>query len=73
MATINRHKLLSKERIEAAFKMFDKDGNGYLTADELQEIFNPGNQKAIDENVWKELISEVDENGDGKVYLIINM
>jgi len=31
MATINRKKILTKERIEATFKLFDKDGNGYLT------------------------------------------
>jgi len=67
MATISRHNMLSKERLEAAFKMFDKDGNGYLTADELKEIFNPGNQREIDDNVWVELIREVDTNGDGKL------
>jgi calcium-dependent protein kinase len=67
MATINRQKLLSKERLEAVFKLFDKDGNGYLTADELREIFNPGNAKEIDERVWSDLIKEVDQNGDGKI------
>jgi len=67
MATINRQKLLSKERLEAVFKLFDKDGNGYLTADELREIFNPGNTKEIDDNVWNDLIKEVDQNGDGKI------
>ena len=44
-----------------------QDGNGYLTADELKEIFNPGNQRDIDDNVWVELIKEVDQNGDGRV------
>jgi len=65
MATINRKKMLSKERLEAIFKMIDKDGNGFLDADELKEIFNPGNQREIDDNVWVELIKEVDDNGDG--------
>jgi len=67
MATMNRQKMLSKERLEAVFKLFDKDGNGYLTADELKEIFNPGNAKEIDEKVWTDLINEVDQNGDGKI------
>ncbi len=44
-----------------------QDGNGYLTADELKEIFNPGNAKEIDDKVWTDLINEVDQNGDGKV------
>lgn len=74
MATINRQKLLSKERLEAVFKLFDKDGNGYLTSDELREIFNPGNSKEIDERVWGDLIQEVDQNGDGKViYFVVNI
>ncbi len=67
MATINRQKLLSKERLEAVFNFFDKDGNGFLTADELKEVFNPGNTKDIDDGVWLELIKEVDQNGDNKV------
>jgi len=67
MATMNRQKMLSKERLEAVFKLFDKDGNGYLTADELKEIFNPGNVKEIDDKVWTDLINEVDQNGDGKI------
>lgn len=69
MATINRQKLLSKERLEAVFKLFDIDGNGFLTADELRDIFNPGNAKDVDEKVWSELIQEVDQNGDGKISL----
>jgi len=38
-----------------------------LTADELKEIFNPGNAKEIDDKVWTDLINEVDQNGDGKI------
>jgi len=67
MATMNRQKLLSKERLEAVFKMFDKDGNGYLTADEIKEIFNPGDNTEVDEKVWTDLINEVDQNSDGKI------
>jgi len=38
-----------------------------VTADELKEVFNPGNQRDINDNVWVELIREVDQNGDGRV------
>lgn len=69
VATINRKNLLSKERLETAFKIFDQDGNGYLTADELREIFNPGNAKNIDDEVWSQWIREVDDNSDGRVSL----
>ncbi len=47
--------------------LFFQDGNGYLTADELKEVFNPGNHTEVDEKVWKDLIHEVDQNGDDKV------
>jgi calcium-dependent protein kinase len=63
MATINKEKLLSKERLEIAFKMFDIDGSGTISTKELKETF--GN--TISESIWKELVNEVDDNGDGEV------
>ena len=63
-----------------AFKMFDKvinsqviifqknqqDGSGYISSDELKDMFSGGSQK-IEDSVWNELIKEVDQNGDGQV------
>lgn len=66
MATINRENLLSKLRLETAFKMFDKDGSGSLSIRELKEIF--GGDKISDE-IWREIIKEVDDNGDGEVII----
>jgi Ca2+-binding EF-hand superfamily protein len=40
-----------------AFKSIDKDGSGYLNLDELKEIFGGGR---IPDNIWKEIIKEVD-------------
>jgi len=39
LATINKEKLLSKEKLELAFKMFDKDGSGSVSIVELKENF----------------------------------
>jgi len=36
IATMNRQKLLSKERLQAAFNAFDKDGSGSISSDELK-------------------------------------
>jgi len=82
-ATINKMTLLSKTKLEATFRLFDKDGNGYLTVDELKEFLNPdqlklskpGNpkgevvQKKEEDELWKDLISQVDQNQDGKITL----
>lgn len=64
MATISRENLLSKQRLEMAFKMFDKDGSGSLSISELKDIF--GGEKISDE-IWREIVKEVDDNGDGEV------
>lgn len=58
LATINRESLVEQERLELAFKMFDKDGSGSITTDEIKNIF--GANALISESVWQELIREVD-------------
>lgn len=65
VATINKRKLLSNEKLEAAFNLFDKDGSGSISADEIKDVLGVG--KNIDEKVWNEIITEVDGNGDGEI------
>jgi calcium-dependent protein kinase len=66
LAALNRQKVLNKEKLEATFKMFDKDGNGKISADEIRSILGNTNEKsALDA-----IINEVDVNGDGEVSLI---
>ena len=64
VATINREKLLTPERLEKAFKILDKDGSGCIDIGEFKDFFGGSN---ISDKVWKEMIKEVDENGDGEV------
>jgi len=67
IATINRENLLKRDRLESTFKLLDKNGEGFLTADKLEEMFNPGKQRDIDSEFWNEIISEFDQSGDGKL------
>ena len=60
-AMIDGKKILTEDRLEKAFKMFDKDGNGYLSIAEIIEVFGG------DEAYWKKIIEEVDHNNDGEV------
>jgi calcium-dependent protein kinase len=66
-ASMNRTKLLSKERLEAAFKAFDIDGSGTISADELKSML--GKYHAYDDEMWTNIIREVDQNGDGVIDL----
>ena len=36
VATIDKEKLLTPEKLEAAFKLFDKDGGGTISVDEVK-------------------------------------
>ncbi|CAD8156509.1 unnamed protein product [Paramecium octaurelia] len=64
-ATINREKLLATERLLQAFKIIDKDKSGAITKDEIKLAF--GQNSGISEEVWKQMIQEVDQNSDGKL------
>ena len=60
-AMIDGKKVLTEDRLEKAFKMFDKDGNGLLSIKEIIEVFGG------DEAYWRKIIEEVDHNNDGEV------
>uniref|UniRef100_A0A8C5LDC5 EF-hand calcium-binding domain-containing protein 11 n=1 Tax=Jaculus jaculus TaxID=51337 RepID=A0A8C5LDC5_JACJA len=49
-----------------AFRVFDKDGNGYVSAAELRHVMTNLGGRLIDEEV-DEVIREADSDGDGQV------
>jgi calcium-dependent protein kinase len=65
LACMNEKNLLTNEKLEAAFKMFDKDGSGLITKDEIKEVLVVG--ASIDESAINDVIKQVDENGDGEI------
>jgi calcium-dependent protein kinase len=66
MAATNRQKVLNKEKLEATFKMFDKDGNGSIS---LEEIRSTLGNNFTDQKALENIIKEVDSNGDGEISL----
>jgi calcium-dependent protein kinase len=66
-ACMNYSNVNSKGNLETAFKMFDRDGSGDITVDEIKAVLGDGH--ALDSNVWNEILSEVDQNGDGLIDL----
>lgn len=65
VATMDKKKLLSNEKLETAFNLFDKDNSGSISADEIKDVLGVG--KNIDEKVWNDIVMEVDGNGDGEI------
>jgi calcium-dependent protein kinase len=65
VATMDKTNLLTDEKMKTAFNLFDKDGGGTISANELKEVLGVG--RNIEEKVWNELIMEVDANGDGEI------
>jgi len=67
--TVNmkKEKLLNEDMLIKAFKLFDLDGNGYITIHELKETMPlqiTNNQK------WIDLVKEVDKDGDCQISFV---
>ncbi|KAG6503309.1 hypothetical protein ZIOFF_035620 [Zingiber officinale] len=56
----------SEEELMEAFKVFDKDSNGFISAQELRHVMTSLGEKLTDEEV-DEMIREADIDGDGQV------
>ncbi|XP_033736503.1 calmodulin-like [Pecten maximus] len=55
-----------EEDLRKAFNVFDQDGNGFLTADELRHVMlNLGEKLSLAEA--EEMIREADIDGDGQI------
>ena len=64
MATINEKNMLSNEKLQQAFNMFDQDGSGSINADEIRQALS---FKTLSEQQVKAIIKEADDNGDGEI------
>ncbi|KAK8924189.1 hypothetical protein KSP39_PZI019645 [Platanthera zijinensis] len=56
----------AEEELKEAFKVFDKDQNGYISAAELRNVMINLGEKLTDEEV-DQMIREADLDGDGQV------
>lgn len=52
--------------IREAFRVFDKDGNGHISAPELRHVMGNLGQKLTEEEI-SEMIREADIDGDGQI------
>merc|ERR1712164_62009 len=56
----------TEEELIEAFKVFDRDGNGFISAAELRHLMTNLGEKLTDEEV-DEMIREADVDGDGQI------
>ncbi|XP_074576438.1 uncharacterized protein LOC141832971 [Curcuma longa] len=56
----------SEEEVREAFKVFDKDQNGFISKNELKNVMISLGEKLTDEEV-DQMIKEADLDGDGQV------
>lgn len=65
MPTQERDDNAEEEMLEA-FRVFDTDGNGSITADELRQIFVNLGEKLTEDEI-ADMIDEADTDGDGEI------
>ena len=58
MAALNRNAMLSSERLEVAFRMFDVDGNGEISIQEVKNMLSLA--KPVDEVTVMRAMKEID-------------
>ena len=51
-------------RMEIAFSVFDEDGNGQITADEMRSVMS---QFGLTNEELDEIVKQADHNGDGEI------
>lgn len=65
VATMNMKSMNSSSKLQSAFKMFDKDGGGSISTDELKTVLSFGQN--LDDELINKIINQVDVNGDGEI------
>lgn len=55
-----------REELREAFRMYDKEGNGYITTEVLRDILHELDDKINDEDLDM-MIDEIDADGSGTV------
>lgn len=62
----------SEEEIRGAFRVFDKDGNGHISAPELRHVMGNLGEKLSDDEI-NEMIRQADIDGDGQINCMFQM
>ena len=67
-ASMDHKKMMNADTLTRAFSVFDTDNSGKISAEEIRRAL--GQEAESEETLWREIIREVDQNGDGEIDLI---
>ena len=67
VAALNENQLTTNEKLQAAFKMFDKDGSGMISPDEIKEVLSFGGTNQLNKATLDAIVKQVDDNEDGEI------
>ena len=56
IAAMNEQQLTTTDKLQAAFRMFDKDGSGIITADEIKEVLQFGGANQLNMDAIEKII-----------------
>lgn len=66
-ATLDRRMYIQEDVCWAAFRVFDRDGNGKITKEEILEVLGNGDVQNMAMRDICDLMKDVDANGDGEI------
>lgn len=67
-ANLDNNIYMKQDKLRQAFRMFDIDGNGKISVEELTKILGCHEEYLfVDQSFFKEMVMENDKNGDGQI------
>lgn len=66
-SSIDKNNVISDSKLEAAFKLFDRNRDGFIRPSEIKEVL--GKNIKREEDYWNNIVREVDEKGSGEISL----
>ncbi|CAE8643016.1 unnamed protein product [Polarella glacialis] len=66
-ATLDKKQYMAEDACWQAFKVFDRDGNGKISREELAQVLADDTVKASFAKDMEAMMKEVDINGDGEI------
>jgi len=69
MTNLEKDDVISEEKLMSAFKLFDVDGNGSISVEEICAVLFGSTITEENKKSIEQIISEIDEDNNGEVYI----